>query len=321
MKKTKLYQKWWFWICIVLIVCVVICVIVIVNNKSIPTSINNTDKKINNYLDNLKESYNSKKLKENPYKATKDYDGIYQFELNSDNGSGYIYTSKGVISFNNGICKIKYSVNSTSSINYDKEYNGFCGINEKDNSTFYFTLNDDEGCELKSYKCSLSQKNLTCELKSIYDLSGCTNNKLDLIYINNATDINTAYTQFKEEQQKQEEKDFKANCKTYTYEQMARNPDKFKGTNVKITGEVIQALYNSNSVDLRVNITKKGTYSTYYTDTVYIVYYPEIGEDKILEDDIITIYGTSQGDYTYTSTIGSRITLPLIYGKYVTTNN
>lgn len=119
---------------------------------------------------------------------------------------------------------------------------------------------------------------------------------------------------------KQKEKEFKNSCKTYTYESLARNPDKIKGTNVKITGEVVQALYDENSVDLRINITKEGTYSTYYTDTVYVVYYPEEGEDKILEDDIITVWGTSQGDYTYTSTIGASVTLPLIYGKYITIN-
>lgn len=101
---------------------------------------------------------------------------------------------------------------------------------------------------------------------------------------------------------------------------MARNPEKFKGTNVKLTGEVVQVIYVTYSVDLRVNITKKRSYSTYYTDTVYITYTPKEGEDKILEKDIITIYGTSQGDYSYTSAIGAPITLPLIYGKYIERN-
>ena len=118
-------------------------------------------------------------------------------------------------------------------------------------------------------------------------------------------------------QKEAEEKSFKESCKTYTFEQMARNPDNFNGTNVKLTGEVIQALYSSNSVDLRVNITKKGTYSPYYTDTVYVTYDTKTGEDKILEDDIITIYGTSMGDYTYKSTIGATINLPLISAKYI----
>ena len=118
----------------------------------------------------------------------------------------------------------------------------------------------------------------------------------------------------------QEESEFKATCQTYTFEQMARNPENFKGTNVKVTGEVVQALYGTSGVDLRVNITKEGTYTTYYTDTIYVVYYPEAGEDKILEGDVITIYGTSQGDYTYTSTLGASINLPLVYGKYIELN-
>lgn len=117
-----------------------------------------------------------------------------------------------------------------------------------------------------------------------------------------------------------EEADFKANCSTYTYKEMARNPDSFKGTNVKLTGEVIQAIYGDISTELRVNITKEGTYSTWYTDTIYVIYYPEEGEGKILEDDIITLWGTSQGDISYVSTIGATITLPCVYAKYVTIN-
>lgn len=116
---------------------------------------------------------------------------------------------------------------------------------------------------------------------------------------------------------KQEETNFKQSCKNITYEELARNPDKIKGEKVRITGEVIQTLYNYNSVDLRVNITKWGTYSTYYKDTIYVTYYLEDGEDKILEDDIITIWGTTQGDYSYTSAIGSRVTLPLVFAKYI----
>ena len=136
--------------------------------------------------------------------------------------------------------------------------------------------------------------------------------------------INTVEEQETEEERQarleQEEQEFKASCETYTYEQMARNPENFKGTNVKVTGEVVQALYGTTGVDLRVNITKEGEYTTYYTDTIYVTYTPEEGEDKILENDIITIYGTAQGDYTYTSTLGASVTLPLVFGKYIELN-
>lgn len=149
------------------------------------------------------------------------------------------------------------------------------------------------------------------------------------IVVTNAAEEKRIAEQEAEEKRKQEEEiarkqqeetEFKASCQTYTFEQMARNPENFKGTNVKVTGEVVQALYGTSGVDLRVNITKEGTYTTYYTDTIYVVYYPESGEDKILEGDVITIYGTSQGDYTYTSTLGASINLPLVYGKYIELN-
>lgn len=122
------------------------------------------------------------------------------------------------------------------------------------------------------------------------------------------------------EKAKQEEEEFKKSCENVSYENLARNPDEIEGKKVKITGEVIQALYSYGSVDLRVNITEWGTYSTYYKDTIYVTYYPEDGEDKILEDDIITIWGTAQGDYSYTSTIGSMVTLPLVFAKYIEIN-
>lgn len=118
----------------------------------------------------------------------------------------------------------------------------------------------------------------------------------------------------------EEEKNFKTSCKEYTFEELARNPDKIKGSKVKLMGKVIQTMYGTLGVNLRVNITKKGSYSTYYTDTIYVTYYPKEGEDKILEDDIITIWGTSYGDTSYTSTIGATITLPYISAKYITIN-
>ena len=150
--------------------------------------------------------------------------------------------------------------------------------------------------------------------------SSNTNNETNIVEKQETEEEKQARLEQERLQKEQEKTTFKAGCQTYTFEQMARNPENFKGTNVKLTGQVIQALYGTGTVDLRVNITKKGECTTYYTDTIYVVYYPEEGEDKILEDDIITIYGTSQGDYTYTSTLGSPVTLPLIYGRYIEIN-
>lgn len=113
--------------------------------------------------------------------------------------------------------------------------------------------------------------------------------------------------------------DYKSKCKEYTYEKMARNPGKVKGKFAKLTGEVIQVMENDGSVELRVNITKN-SYG-YYSDTVY-VYYPMKSKDgdRILEDDIITIYGKLAGTETYTSVLGSEVTLPKINAEYIEFN-
>lgn len=327
--KEKFYQKWWFWV----IIAVIILIIIEISFESFrgkETSANS----VNNKVTEEKVSIDEKE--ENPYEPVSNYNGIYSFLLLDNNGSpNYQFNSVGAIEINDGECKAKYKeINiSTSDDNdeikyYDREYEGFCGVNKDDNLSFYLLFKARLN-EKVIYKCTLSENKLICELKSNYNLSGCSSNKsLELIKIEGNSNINTVYSQkFEEEKarmekeqkvkEEQEKQSFISSCQTYTFEQMARNPNNFKGTNVKVTGEVVQALYGSSSVDLRINITKKGTYSPYYTDTIYVVYEPKPGEDKILEDDIITVYGTSKGDYSYTSTIGSKITLPLIDAKYI----
>lgn len=118
-------------------------------------------------------------------------------------------------------------------------------------------------------------------------------------------------------EKEQQESNFKAECKAYTFEELARNPENIKGQKVKLTGEVIQTSESNwnKSVDLRINITKN-SYG-YYSDTIYATYILPDGADKILEDDIITIWGTAEGDYSYTSVLGSKVTLPKINVSYI----
>lgn len=106
-------------------------------------------------------------------------------------------------------------------------------------------------------------------------------------------------------------------CETFTYKEIARNPNNYKGKRAKFTGEVIQVQegYN-NDVVLRVNVTK-GEYGI-WEDTIWVDYqYTDSNESKILEDDIITIYGEIQGQKSYTSILGSQVTLPQISANYI----
>ena len=104
-------------------------------------------------------------------------------------------------------------------------------------------------------------------------------------------------------------------CKTYTYKEIARNPDSVKGERAKFTGKVIQVLEDGSSVVLRVNITAK---KYYYDDTIYVKYTRKSDdEDRILEDDIVNIYGTLSGLESYTSITNQTITLPKVYAEYI----
>ncbi|MBQ8922674.1 MAG: hypothetical protein IJ060_11050 [Oscillospiraceae bacterium] len=101
--------------------------------------------------------------------------------------------------------------------------------------------------------------------------------------------------------------------KRYTYDQIARNPDKYMDTPAIYTGEVIQVLQSGNNLTLRVDITAVPGYTrTFYEDTIMVKYTLPDGAPRILEDDIVTIYCINKGLYTYESVMGADITVPLV---------
>ncbi len=112
-----------------------------------------------------------------------------------------------------------------------------------------------------------------------------------------------------------------AQYKEIDFATLARNPDKYKGEKFKFTGEIVQvqeAVFGS-TVEMRINITKNvSEYLDYvsWSDTIYATVDLPKESDRILEDDIITFYGTCDGQYSYTSVLGSTVSLPKIDIKY-----
>lgn len=116
--------------------------------------------------------------------------------------------------------------------------------------------------------------------------------------------------------------DFINNCKEYTYKEIARDPNNYKGKPAKFKGEVIQVQESGNKVVLRVDITAKanefaeGGYL--YEDTIYVEYTRKNDtESRILEEDIVTMYGTLNGLKTYESIFGEEISIPLFNAEYI----
>lgn len=108
---------------------------------------------------------------------------------------------------------------------------------------------------------------------------------------------------------------FKKTCETYTYDEIARNPDDYMFQTAKFKGKVIQVMENGDDVSMRLNITK-GRYN--WSDTIYVQYTrTDSSQGRILEDDIITVYGVMMGTITYQSVLGSSITIPAMLCSYI----
>lgn len=107
-----------------------------------------------------------------------------------------------------------------------------------------------------------------------------------------------------------------SSCKQISYADLARNPDKYKGQAFVFTGKIIQVSEPTfgNIVSLRINVTKNEYGS--YTDTVYATVELSDDSDRLLEDDIVKVYGDCEGLYTYTSVMGNSVSVPKINIQY-----
>lgn len=118
------------------------------------------------------------------------------------------------------------------------------------------------------------------------------------------------------------EAEYKAKCVEISYSDLARNPDAKKCEYFKFTGEVIQVAEYSKTVNLRVNVTPV-YYSDdhsgdplYYEDTIYVVTSLTEDGNRILEGDVISVYGVCTGLYTYKSVLGAQVSIPGIDAEY-----
>ena len=98
-----------------------------------------------------------------------------------------------------------------------------------------------------------------------------------------------------------------ANYQWPAYADVARNPDAYKGQKIAFTGKVLQVMDGDKEVDVR--IATDGAWD----NIVFAGYDPNIIDYRILEDDMVTIYGTCIGLYSYTSALGAKISLPGMY--------
>lgn len=126
------------------------------------------------------------------------------------------------------------------------------------------------------------------------------------------TDLQDKKDKEEEEKEKAEEKrqlsEKKDAYKELDFKQLDKNPDKHEGELVKYSGEIVQIMENDDSTELRLGLGE------YNQDVIY-VYFNDVTD--FVEEDKITVYGEVIGSYTYDTTIGGQVTLPLILADIV----
>jgi hypothetical protein len=105
----------------------------------------------------------------------------------------------------------------------------------------------------------------------------------------------------------------KSQAQSISVANLMRYPDTYKNSIVHFRGKVVQVqnLYGNNYY-LRMD-TKSDQYLGYFGDTIYIDYQG----DRLLEDDVIDVWGKFAGLKSYTAVLGNEITLPEINSLHV----
>lgn len=116
------------------------------------------------------------------------------------------------------------------------------------------------------------------------------------------TDLSVQCTSLTEDQ-------FKASCEDISYDELLRNPDNYTGHDIHLRGKVFQSV--SGTILMEVTQGKYGLW-----DDITMAYWT--GSPNVIEDDIVSMWGTYAGTYTYTTAIGAQKTVPLLYARYVT---
>ena len=109
--------------------------------------------------------------------------------------------------------------------------------------------------------------------------------------------------------------EYKAQCQSYAYDTIARNPGAYEGSYAKFSGYVLQVQQDELLGDLyyTLRIATVGKYD----GVVYVSYTTPTDAPRILEDDYVTMWGQLTGEKTYETVMGNSITIPSFSAEYI----
>lgn len=307
-----------------------------------------SNKPTNPFTDVLSTEDTSKLLKDNNFKTEIKYLGVQTGTIvtitnDKDNEFKIQYSDRSSIVTINGEMNFFYKDDINKAINFSISDKGTVKIG---NCSILLDT-EEENYEEDSNKCTDSLITDAKEMKKkLSDF--LIKYKLDLlhlrVYCNKYLDKNFDNAKVKaKEQEKNEEEAHKKNvqedkkknaelykefkktfidsCDTYGYKDIFRNAEDYQGKNAKFTGKVVQVINDTLETDLRVNVTRDKL--GFYDDTIYVVWknydreHDPVTINRILKDDIVTMYGTLNGIQTYETTSGSSVTIPKFDAQYI----
>ena len=122
--------------------------------------------------------------------------------------------------------------------------------------------------------------------------------------------------------------DLKSQCQSLDYQSILRTPKDYEGQYVTFEGKVVQVQesdsWTSDDVKVTLRVAEEND-----DDKIWWVEYTrtDTNEDRILEDDYVTVYGECTGIQKYEALLGNEITIPavdafeVIIGKVDENNN
>lgn len=93
------------------------------------------------------------------------------------------------------------------------------------------------------------------------------------------------------------------------YKEYYRNNEDYQNLVVHFQGKILQVEESSEGIAFRLGTSN-------YNDVI-LVGAPDYNGERLLEDDIIDVWGTGRGLYTYETVLGSKETIPIIKSLYI----
>lgn len=105
-------------------------------------------------------------------------------------------------------------------------------------------------------------------------------------------------------------KKYKKSCKSYTCEEILRDPESYFGFNMKFSGEIFQIVENSDQLEFLLSTGEEYGY-------LYVSYEMKDTDKKFLEGDEVTVYGTFYKTTSYNTLLNGTKTVPRLATEFI----